>query len=121
MENLITVKVFEVGKKPYWKIIENELAEFQTLVGGWIQAITLPHKDEEPAIVLIVNEEGKLLRMPYNVILADREGTTKFERRSDYLCGPVVACRAEGENFASLRKEDIPALCRWIGARGRLE
>lgn len=121
MANLIRVKVFPVGQKPYWQTMENKLVEFQNLVGGWIEPIMLPHKDDEPAIVLLVNEEGKIIGLPGNLILADREGVTAFERRSDFLCGTVVACRAEGENFASLRKEDIPALCRWIGARGRLE
>lgn len=121
MANLIRVKVFEVGKKPYWKTMENELVEFQSLVGGWIEPITLPNKDGKPDIVLIVNEEGKLIRLPFNLVLADREAVTAFGKRQDYLCGTVVACRAVGAEFASLEDEDIPTLCRWIGKRGELE
>lgn len=121
MANLIKVKVFEVGKKPYWKTMENELTEFQGLVGGWIETITLPYKDGEPAVVLIVNEEGKLIELPKNLILADRYGATAFERRADILCGTVVACRAVGAEFASLEKEDAKILSRWIGERGVLE
>lgn len=121
MANLIKVKVFEVDKKPCWKTMENELVEFQNLVGGWIEPITLPHEDDKPAVVLLVNEEGKLIGLPVNLILSDREGVTPFDRRSDFLCGTVVACRAVGSEFASLEKEDIPVLCRWIGKRGELE
>lgn len=125
MANLIRVKVFPVGEKPYWKTMENKLVEFQNLVGGCIEPIMLPHKDDEPAIVLLVNEEGKIIGLPGNLILADREGVTAFERRSDFLCGTVVACRTvdtmEGAEFDTLREEDIPLLCRWIGKRGVLE
>ena len=125
MANLIRVKVFPVGQKPYWKTMENELVEFQNLVGGLIEPIMLPHKDDEPAIVLLVNEEGKIIGLPGNLILADREGVTAFERRSDVLCGTVVACRTvdtmEGAEFDTLHEEDIPLMCRWIGRRGELE
>lgn len=125
MANLIRVKVFPVGQKPYWQTMENKLVEFQNLVGGWIEPIMLPHKDDEPAIVLLVNEEGKIIGLPGNLILADREGVTAFERRSDVLCGTVVACRTvdtmEGAEFDTLHEEDIPLLCRWIGKRGALE
>lgn len=37
MANLIRVKVFPVGQKPYWQTMENEPVEFQNLVGGWIE------------------------------------------------------------------------------------
>lgn len=50
----------EVGKSPEVKEIENELAEFQRLVGGYIEVVHLGD------ILLICNEEGKLKELPKN-------------------------------------------------------
>lgn len=127
MANLIKVKVFPVGKKPYWKVMEDTLDEFQSLVGGWIESVTLPDENGKAKVILLVNEEGKLIGLPRNLILADRMSITKFDLqhdlfyRSDCLCGTVVACRIDGDDFASLEPEDIPTLCRWLGERARLE
>lgn len=120
MENLIRVKVFEPEKIPQFKIMENTLEDFQSTVGGLMEVVTLPTEAGQPKIVLIVNEEGKLLCLKPCLLLKDREAVTAFDRREDYLCGTVIACRAEGEEFASLQDEDIPVLCRWLGRKAAL-
>lgn len=119
MENLIRVKVFEPGKIPQYKIMENTLEDFQSMVGGLIECVTLP-VEEGPKIVLIVNEEGKLMGLKPCLLLKDREAVTAFDSREDYLCGTVIACRSVGGEFASLQDEDIPILCRWLGGKAAL-
>jgi len=60
-----------------------QLEELQSLVEGYIQIINLGH-----GRVAVVNEEGKLRRLPFN------EQATFIYRAStgsvDYLCGNVL-------------------------------
>ena len=70
--------------------IDNELEAFQNIVGGYIE--TLPVGDD---ILMVVNEEGKLLSLLPN-----------FAWRGDYIVGPAVFCRTDGEEFVSAKEAD---------------
>lgn len=53
--------VKEVGERPRIEEVENELATFQGLVGGYIEVLSMGD-----GVGLIVNEEGKLIGLPVN-------------------------------------------------------
>lgn len=63
--------------------VPNTLEALQELVGGYIEAINL-----FPNIVVIVNEEGVLKDMPFNMYLAGH-----------WLRGPVLFVGVKGEDF----------------------
>ena len=86
----------EPEKKAQIVEIENSLEGMQTVVGGLIQAIS-PFDDE---VVLVCNEEGKMLGLPLNRTLQEMEGI---------ICGTFFICGApaDAENFDSLTKAQI--------------
>lgn len=63
-----------------------KLKELQEIVGGYIEIVPAVHSDE----VIVVNEEGKLLNLPYNPI-----ATLYFQAywdTNDYIVGNVLIC-----------------------------
>lgn len=82
----------EVGKEPQIMFIENTLEEKQKLVGGLIEVV--PYED----VLIICNEEGKLLNMPPNLV---------FEY--DYIAGNcfVIGDDYKNADFKSLTDEEI--------------
>lgn len=82
----------EVGEEPKVKIIENTLEAKQELVGGLIEVV--PYED----VLLICNEEGKLLNMPPNLV---------FDY--DYIAGNcfVIGDDYENGDFKSLTDEEL--------------
>ena len=78
--------------------IGSDLESMQKIVGGSIQAI---YPFEEP-VALICNEEGKLLGLPLNRALRDKEGQIY-----DVIAGTFFICGApeDSENFTSLTDE----------------
>ena len=95
------VMIVETMNAPYECEIGSDLKSMQMVVGGYIQAI-YPFNDEE--IVLICNEEGKLIGLPFNRTLKDEEGTIY-----DVVAGTFFLCRApaDSENFESLTDEQM--------------
>ncbi len=92
MDNKILKIVYkEVGNKPKVLEVEDTLEKFQELVGGYIETINYKN------LVLVCNEEGKLLRMKPNISLGN-----------DYIVGNLVIA---GDNkmgeFKSLTDEEI--------------
>ena len=59
------------------------LKEMQAIVGGNIELVELDEKT-----TMVVNEEGKLLGMPYNAG-ADREFHSRFPSSKDFIVGSV--------------------------------
>lgn len=55
------IVIKEVGEPPRVEEVENELATFQSLVGGYIEVLSMGD-----GVGLIVNEEGKLIGLPVN-------------------------------------------------------
>lgn len=91
-EKKIRVLYKEVGKAPKVKIIDNTLEAKQKLVGGLIEVI--PYND----LLLICNEEGKILDLPPNVV---------FDY--DYIAGNcfVIGDDYTNGDFKSLTTDEI--------------
>ena len=94
----ITVLVVEPLKECYTKEICG-LKEMQALVGGYIEIV--PLSDTEP-VLAVLNEEGKLLDLPYNRALTDDNGIPY-----DIICGTFFVAGVDGEDIGSLTQEQI--------------
>lgn len=79
------ILLVEPGKRPVLKEIDGALKSMQEIVGGTIQAL-YPF---EESVVLICNDEGKLLGLPLNRALRDDEG-----RIYDVIAGTFFLCGA---------------------------
>lgn len=86
---------------PFVKHISGSLNSMQKIVGGTIQAI---YPFENPEIALICNDDGKLINLPLNCALYDKDG-----KLFDIVAGTFFLCRApaDSENFESLTDEQI--------------
>ena len=95
------ILVIEPLKEPYTKEIDGSLENMQNLVGGLIQAI---YPFNNPEIALICNDEGKLMGLPPNRALFDKDGNIV-----DIVAGTFFLCSApaDSENFESLNEEQI--------------
>ncbi len=92
MEKTIKVVMVEPLKRPYVAEIENSLAGMQLVVNGYIEVITL-----EENVILVCNEEGKLLDLPYNRSLGN-----------DILVGTFfVAGSNDAGDFSSLAEDKL--------------
>ena len=93
MSKNLKVMVKKVGKQPTVETIENTLKSKQQLVNGLIEIV--PYNDE---ILIVCNEEGKLLNMPPNLI---------FDY--DYIAGDCFFVGDDYENgdFKSLTNKQI--------------
>ena len=91
-------KIYAVVKHPDERIghimeVDNTLKAFQEVVGGRIVQIPFT-----PDVVIICNEEGKLLRLPFNCHFF-----------GDCLVGTIMAVGIRGDDFT-----DIPIdLSEW--------
>ena len=89
----------EVGHEPRMAEMKNTLKAFQKAVGGYIETVTL----EQTGLVVIVNEEGKLMGLPIN-------GMLNIGRLiGEPLAGPVMVVRADPdeEDFTGVRACDL--------------
>lgn len=107
LQNLTVVAV-RVDAKPVIETIANTLSAFHELVGGYIEAIRV--FDDDTSVILVCNEEGRLLRLPPNRRIADNHGVA-----IDVIHGDFVFCavNANGE-FCSLTEKQASrciALC----------
>jgi len=94
--------IVEPGMAPRVIEIEDTLSAKQKIVGGLIELVTPPmHPDDA---VIICNEEGKLLGLPFNRPLTLDNGIPY-----DMVAGTFFICRApwESDGFESLTDEQI--------------
>ena len=91
------VLVVEPLKPCYVREIEG-LQAMQEIVGGHIEAI-YPYEEQ---VAVIVNEEGKLLGLPYNRPLLDEHGVPY-----DIVCGTFFVAGLSGETFTSLTEDQL--------------
>lgn len=91
-EAKILAVIKDPGKKPIVMNIDNTLKAFQSAVGGFIEVVNYKN-----GVILLVNEEGRLLHMPENIL---------------GIAGPIVAIRAKGEEFDSIRSAEVPKLLK---------
>lgn len=82
----ITVIIKRPGEAPESKNIENTLETLQSIVGGYIQTVTIAED-----LVIICNEEGRLKNLPYN---CDICGIS--------FAGPIIICGFKGEDFSDI-------------------
>ncbi len=97
--------------------IEDDLESMQELVGGLIEPYDPFYSETDPRyenVILVCNEEGKLMQLPLNRAIVDEDG-----RVMDVIRGPFFLCYApvESERFLSippdleeefLRKYELP-------------
>jgi len=91
----IQVVVVEPMKKPFKKIIQNTLEAQQELVGGYIEVITMGETEKGGRMAITLNEEGKLINLPYNRRIIGRGG-------SDVFVGTffITAYNMQGDNIS---------------------
>ena len=95
------VLVVEPEHRPEVREINGSLQSMQEIVGGLIQPVPLLG---DSAIVLVCNDEGKLLNLPANHGLRDENG-----QLYDIICGTFFLCGAPAgcDHFISLTSEQI--------------
>lgn len=97
----ILAVIKEPGREPYVEpALENTLEAFQKEVGGYIETVTIAED-----LVLIVNEEGRLLGLPENTTVCGLP-----------LCGTIVAVGRKKDEFASIKAANVPAVMRLLKA-----
>lgn len=92
------ILVVEPDMQPYVKEIDGSLKSMQRIVDGFIE-IVAPYDDK---VVLVCNEEGKLMDMPANAILRDMQGMPY-----DVIYGTFFLAGDTGEDCCSLTEEQI--------------
>ena len=93
------VLVVKPEQRPEEKEIDDSLKAMQKIVGGYIQPI---HLDD--SVVLVCNEEGKLMNLPPNRGLRDKNG-----QMYDIVFGTFFLCGApaDSDHFISLTPEQM--------------
>ena len=93
------IVVVEPERRPEVREIEDSLTTMQQIVGGLIQPIYL-----DDSVALICNDEGKLMNLPANRGLRDKDGQIY-----DIVCGTFLLCgtSADSDHFTSLTPEQI--------------
>ena len=93
------VLVVEPECRPEVREIDDSLKAMQEIVGGLIQPIYL-----ENSVVLVCNDAGKLMDLPANRGLRDKNG-----QLYDIVCGTFFLCNAppDSDHFTSLTSEQI--------------
>lgn len=95
---MISVIIKDPGKRPRHVNISNTLVNLQKTVGGYIETVHLICYDkyQHPhMVVMIVNEEGKLIGLPSNFVL--QQG-----RFRDVIVGTAIFCGQDGEDLTDL-------------------
>lgn len=89
------------GGRPISTWITPTLENLQNYVGGYIEAVTIPGP---LGLVVICNEEGRLLGMPHNCEIDGIE-----------FVGDIILCGVKGEDFGDIpcSYADLKAL--WPG------
>lgn len=93
------VLVVEPERRPEVREIDDSLKTMQDIVGGLIQPIYL----DDP-VALVCNDEGKLMNLPANRGLRDKDGQIY-----DIVFGTFFLCGAppDSDHFISLTPEQI--------------
>ena len=95
------ILVVEPERRPEVREIDGSLKSMQEVVGGLIQTVYL---FDDPAVVLVCNDEGKLMNLPANRGLRDENGQIY-----DIIAGTFFLCGApaDGDSLTSLSSEQI--------------
>jgi len=93
------ILIIEPMKKPYVKEVNDNLESLQAVVGGLIQPL-YPFRDN---VVLVCNDEGKMLGMPLNRALRD----PKTGEIWDVIAGTFFIVGVERNEFVSLTDAQV--------------
>ena len=92
---LIEVAIKRAGEDLEFISIENELEEFQELVEGYIEVVSIAN-----TLDMIINDEGKIKDLEPNMVIA-----------GDLICGDIIFANSNDEgDFESLSDENIELL-----------
>ena len=98
-ENQILVVIKEPGQAPKVEpLFNNTLEAFQEAVGGYIETVTIAED-----LVIICNEEGRLMGLPFNVTVANVG-----------FVGTVIAAGVNGCEFASIKSRHVPTVIKLL-------
>lgn len=93
--------------------IPKELAAFQMAVGGYIEIIG-PSIMRGHNVIMMVNEEGRLLRLPINknatYCFSGLKNQYMNEADPRVILGAAVIIGADGDDFVSLTDSEIETL-----------
>lgn len=94
------ILVVEPERRPEIREIDGSLKAMQDIVSGLIQLIPL----NDPDVILVCNDEGKLMNLLANRGLRDENGQIY-----DIVCGTFFICGApvDSDHFISLTPEQI--------------
>lgn len=95
--------VYEINQQGIWTDIDSSLDALQELVGGYIELVGMGN-----GVVMLVDEEGLLKHKPRNFTLQDRGAAAD-------IYGTVVFLRVKGEDFCSLKKQDVNFIQELVG------
>lgn len=87
----IKVVIKEPGKYAHMAEIGNNLESLQEIVGGYIETVTICTD-----LVLICNEDGRLLGLPYNCNYCG----------ADFV-GTIILAGVDGDEFTDVPIEDL--------------
>ena len=103
-DNPMRILVVEPTKDPYVKEIDSSLESMQSIVGGYIQTV---EPFDDPNVLLVCNEDGKIIGLPENRFLRNSAG-----HPYDIVHGTFFLAQSNGENFCSLTDEQIQTYTR---------
>ena len=103
-DNPMRILVVEPTKDPYVKEIDGSLESMQSVVGGYIQAVS---PFEDPTVLLVCNEDGKVIGLPENRFLRNRNGIPY-----DIIHGTFFLAQGNDESFCSLTDKQIQTYTR---------
>ena len=89
-DNKIRVLIKPAGESAYFAEVENTLESLQSIVGGYIETVTLAED-----LVVICDEEGVIKNSRYNCSIC---GVQFF--------GAILICGVSGDEFASIPVSD---------------
>lgn len=95
-ENNVEVLLVQPKKIPKKVSISRELKSLQKMVGGYI-SFTYPFKED---VGIVLNDEGKLLGLPFNRALRDENGDPY-----DIINGDFLVVGLTGDDISSLSPE----------------
>ena len=92
------VLVVEPERRPGPREIDGSLESMQGIVGGLIQPV---YPFDDP-VALVCNDEGKLMNLPANRGLRDKDGQIY-----DIVFGTFFLCGVDSNHFSSLTPEQL--------------
>lgn len=100
----------EVGKEPQVIMIKDSLEVLQKLVDGNIEMVSLYDEDTRYGVDLVVNEEGKIINLPQNIVLREKHITnTTSNELVDIVMGNALIVGVDLSNgeLTSLTEDKI--------------